>query len=389
MLVDDGVPCIAPSLETHHDICRLSKIIGGLTLALITPICAYHGCYWHCVSSLPLCVVLTCLDYLYSMGGQVINQSNCFNIFDKKLKSIMELNQLQSFVQVAQEGSFTRAAEKLFLTQPALSLQIKALETELGTPLFERRNRQIYLTEVGGIVLQRAKELMGIIEQIHQDIAAYQGVQMGRVQIGTSDTTCLYVLPSLVQVFRRQFPNIDIHLTNKPSDEVAELLKGGLVDFGIVTLPLVDPDLETQRLAWREDVIICHPNHPLAQRVPAGQDTVLPAELGKHTLLLLEEGSTSRSLLDQLFAETGISPQVMDLGSIEVIKRYVEIGLGISIVPKVAVKEEVRTGRLHAIAASWLPLRGVGLVLRRGGYLSPAGRMFVTMLQSEIEAVLA
>lgn len=294
---------------------------------------------------------------------------------------------MQSFVQVAQEGSFTRAAEKLYLTQPALSLQIKALETELGTPLFERRNRQIFLTEVGRMVLQRAKEILGVVAQIQQEVATYQGIQAGRVQIGTSDTTCLYVLPPFVQNFRALFPNIDIHLTNKPSEEVATLLKEGLVDFGIVTLPLVDPSLEIQRLAWREDVIICHPAHPLAER-SLGDGEVLPVVLGEYPLLLLEEGSTSRGLLNQLFAEHAISPHVMDLGSFEVIKRYVEINMGISVVPKVAVKEAVDAGRLHAISVPWLPLRGIGLVLRRGGYLSPASRKFVAMLQSEIEAVL-
>ena len=300
----------------------------------------------------------------------------------------MDLNQLHSFVQVAHEGSFTRAAEKLFLTQPALSLQIKALETELGTPLFERRNRQIYLTEVGHAVLLRAKEIEGVVEQIAQDVAAHQGVQTGRVRIGTSDTTCLYILPTFVQNFRAQFPNIDIHLTNKPSEEVAMLLKEGLVDFGIVTLPLADPHLEIQRLAWREDVIICHPAHPLAQRSQRGDAAVLPTDMGEYPLLLLEEGSTSRVLLNQLFVEHEIAPHIMDLGSFEVIKRYVEIDMGISVVPKAAVSDAVNAGRLCAISVPWLPLRGIGLVLRRNGYLSPASQRFVAMLQGEIAAVL-
>lgn len=304
----------------------------------------------------------------------------------------MDLNQLQSFVRVAQEGSFTRAAEKLYVTQPALSVQIKALETELGTPLFERRNRQIFLTEAGRVLLARAKEMLALAEQIEHDIAAYQGMQRGCVRIGTSDTTCLYILPRFVRAFRTQYPNIDIHLTNKPSEEVAVLLKEGVVDFGIVTLPLGDPNLEIQRLAWREDVIICHPAHPLAHQ-SQNNDGMLPpeispAELARYTLLLLEEGSTSRGLLNQLFVELEISPHVMDLGSFEVIKRYVEIDMGISIVPKVAVQQEVAEGRLHAISVPWLPLRGIGLVLRRGGYLSPASRSFVTMLQSEMEEVL-
>ena len=299
----------------------------------------------------------------------------------------MELHQLHSFMQVTQEGSFTRAAEKLFVTQPALSLQIKALESELGAPLFERRNRQIFLTDVGRMVLQRAQQLFGIVEQIEQDVASYQGLQTGRVRIGTSDTTCLYILPPFVQQFRTNFPKIDIHLTNKPSEEVAALLKDGLVDFSIVTLPLADPHLEIERVAWREDVIICHPSHPLVA-VSAGEMKLPPTVLGDYPLLLLEENSTSRGLLNQFFAEHSLSPQIMDLGSFEVIKRYVEIDMGISVVPKVAVKDEVRAGRLHAISVSWLPLRGIGLVLRRGGYLSPASQKFVAMLQDEIEAVL-
>lgn len=297
----------------------------------------------------------------------------------------MDLNQLASFIQVAQEGSFTRAAEKLFLTQPALSFQIKALETELGATLFERRNRQIFLTEVGRLVLARGKEILGVVEQIEQEVAAQQGGQTGHVRIGTSDTICLYVLPLIVQSFRAQFPKIDIHLTNKASDEVAALLKAGTVDFGIVTLPLIDPSLETLPLAQREDVIICHPSHPLAQ---VGRADLLPTQLGDYPLLLLEAGGTSRGLLNQLFVEHAIAPQVMDLGSIEVIKRYVEIDMGISVVPKVAVREEVKAGRLHMISVPWLPLREIGLVLRRGGYLSPASQQFVTRLQSEIKVVV-
>jgi DNA-binding transcriptional LysR family regulator len=300
----------------------------------------------------------------------------------------MDLNQLHTFVEVAQAGSFTRAAEKLFLTQPALSLQIKALETELGAPLFERRNRQIFLTEVGHAVLLRAQEIAGVVEKIQQDVAAHQGVQTGRVRIGTSDTTCLYILPDFVQRFRTQYPNIDIHLTNKPSEEVAALLKEGVVDFGIVTLPLADPHLEIQQLAWREDVVICHPAHPLAHAAQDETGGLLPTILGDYPLLLLEEGSTSRGLLNQLFVEYEIAPHSTDLGSFEVIKRYVEIDMGISVVPRVAVRAEVDAGRLCAISVPWLPLRGIGLVRRRGGYLSPANQRFVAMLQGEIAAVL-
>jgi DNA-binding transcriptional LysR family regulator len=293
----------------------------------------------------------------------------------------MDLNQLQGFVTIVHEGTFTRAAERLFLTQPALSLQIKALEEELGAPLFERRNRQVFLTEAGRTVFDRAEHLLALAGQIRQDIDALQGPHSGRLNIGASDTTCLYVLPPLVQQFRSRFPGVEIHLTNRPSGEIVELLKTGAVDFGIVTLPVADSQVESERLFWREDVAICRRGHPLAN-----QAEIDLADLNQYPLLLLEQGSTSRALLDGLFAAAGLAPQVIDLGSIEVIKRYVEIDLGISVVPALSVAEEVRAARLCALRLPWLLRRGVGLVQRRRGYLSPASQMFLRMLRDHIES---
>ena len=297
----------------------------------------------------------------------------------------MEFHHLQSFVQVAQEGRF-RGRRRSYSYSPALSLQIKALETELGTPLFERRNRQIFLTEMGRRLCGTTRDF----ERGRADSARGGGLsrraRQGECGLARAIHLSLYLAQPGASV-SYPIPNIDIHLTDQPSEEVAQLLKEGLVDFGIVTLPLVDPTLEIQRLAWREDVIICHPDHPLARRSPVGGGPVLPAEMGNYTLLLLEEGSTSRGLLNQLFVEHDIAPQIMDLGSFEVIKRYVEIDMGISIVPKVTVKEAVQAGPARYIRAV-VAIRGIGLVLRRGGYLSPASQRFVTLLQSGIEAVL-
>ena len=296
----------------------------------------------------------------------------------------MDFNQLRGFLAVAQEGSFTKAAEQLFLTQPALSLQIKALEEEFGERLFERRNKQVFLTEAGRILRTRAGQMMALSAQVQQEIAALRGLRAGRIHIGTSDTTCLYVLPPLIRTFRMEYPGIEIHLTNRPSPEVVELLKAGTIDVGIVTLPVRDPHLAVQHLFWREDVAICRPDHPLA-----GKETVTPADLVQYPLLLLEQGSTSRMLLDETFGNLGAALQTIDLGSIEVVKRYVEIDLGISIVPALAVTEEVRAGRLHAIRLAWLPTRGVGVVQRRQGYLSPAGQVFLDMLRWHIQNTIA
>jgi DNA-binding transcriptional LysR family regulator len=294
----------------------------------------------------------------------------------------MELNQLRGFVTIVREGSFTRAADKLFLTQPSLSHQIKMLEAELGEQLLERRGRRANLTEAGRIVLAQTEQILRCIEQIEQDLASLKGLHRGCIHIGASDTTCLYILPGVVQVFRSRFPGIEIHLTNRTSNEIVTLLKEGLIDFGIVTLPVSDPQVAVEPLMWLEDVAICRRDHPLAT-----QNTVSPADLAHYPLLLLERGSTSRSLLDQRFAAAGIAPEVIELGSIEVVKRYVAINLGISIVPKISVVGEVEAGLLQAIVLSWLPPRGVGLVQRRNGYISAAGQMFLSLLQNHVQTL--
>lgn len=292
----------------------------------------------------------------------------------------MELNQLRGFVTVARMGSFTRAAEALFLTQPALSLQVKALERSLGELLFERRGRTLLLTSAGRVVLKRAEQILDLIEQTGDEVQALKGLTGGQLVIGTSDSNCLYVLPDVVQLFRTSFPNVELHLTNSQSTRVASLVAEGRVDFGLVTLPVVAPHIESTPLFRREDVLICAPTHPLCAR-----SSITPQELGAYPLLLLDKSSNSRTLLDQALVEAGVvAESVMELGSIEVIKRYVEIELGVSVVPRFTAAIEIREGRLHAVPVEWLPECFVGVVKRKNGYLSPAAQMFLGLLEQYV-----
>lgn len=293
---------------------------------------------------------------------------------------IMELNQLRGFVTVARLGSFTRAAEALFLTQPAMSLQIKALEESLGETLFERQGRQLLLTPAGRLLLEAAEQILGLVEQTREEIQALKGLQGGQLSIGTNDSNCLYVLPDLIQRFRQQFPDVELRLTNSHSTQVATWVVEGQVEFGLVTLPILDPHLESQPLFDREDVLVCRPNHPLCS-----QSSVTPAALVEYPLLLLNRGSITRVMLDQMFAQADLIPKVvMELGSIEVIKQYVEIDLGVSIIPRFTAEEEIKKNRLYAIQLDWLPIRSVGIIQRRRGYLSPAAQTFLEMLQNEV-----
>jgi LysR family transcriptional regulator, cyn operon transcriptional activator len=293
----------------------------------------------------------------------------------------MELNQLRSFICVATVGSFTEAAEQLSLSQPALSLQIKALEQELGQQVFERRNRTIYLTEAGRILLDRGRQAMDLLEQTRQELDALAGLAHGRLRIGAGDTVCLYLFPPVVRAFRAAYPGIELHLTNRPSSEIVALLQAGEIDFGVATLPLAAADLDSKPLLRRRDVLICAPGHPLAQ---SSAPTL--ADLCQYNLLLLDPTSTSRLLLDRLLREAGLQPQISDLGSVEVIKRYVAIGLGISIAPAFAVVGEVERGELHAVPLPWLPPIQIGIVTRRKGVRSPAAQAFLALLETDMRS---
>ena len=293
----------------------------------------------------------------------------------------MNFDQLRGFLETAREKSFTRAAEKLFRTQPAVSLQIKSLEDELGQRLLERHGKRVSLTEAGRLLFNRAEQIFSIVDVIRSDMSGLGKLKTGRLTIGTSDTNCAYVLPAVVEAFRISYPGVEIQLTDRMSPEVARLVVDGSVDFGIATLPVNDNRLDTEPLFQRKDVVIAKPGHALSIRTRLSLSRV-----AEEPLLALEKGSTSRSLTDRIFLEAGIQPRIaMELGSIEVIKKFVEIGLGIAIVPEVSVRAEIESGRLSRLMVVGVPSRQVGVVKRMGGHLSPSAETFLAYLHSQIE----
>ncbi len=292
----------------------------------------------------------------------------------------MDLDQLRGFFETARHKSFTRAAEKLFLTQPAISLQVKALETELGERLFERHGKRVILTEAGRRLMKKAQEIFETVEAARQEMADLRELRVGRVSVGASDTNCAYVLPRSVTAYRKAYPGVEIRLMDRMSPGVERLVLDGVVDFGLATFPVSEPRLESDPLFDREDVVIFPPGHPIA-----GNHAVTLKDLSSYPLLLLERGSTSRALMDRSFLEAGFVADVaMELGSIEVIKRFVEIGLGIALVPKIAVASEVREGRVIASRVTDLPIRSVGVVKRAGVRLSQAAEVFLHFLRSDV-----
>ena len=294
----------------------------------------------------------------------------------------MDLYQLRSFYEIVREQSFTRAAAKLFLTQPAISLQLKALENELGETLIERNRRQLRLTLAGEIFFAHAKAILAQLEQARDDIAALKQVVRGRLAIGTSDTNCTYILPRLLAEFHARYPAVELDVRNRMSPEVGQLVLNDEVDFGLATLPVKHRDLVCESLFARRDVLICPLDHALGAR-----RRIALKQLAAYPFLVLERGSISRQLLEAAFQREGLALQVeMTLGGIEIIKRYVEIGLGIALVPEVAVAAEVAAGKVRAVQVNGLAKRQIGLIEHRRRQRTPATEAFLRLLREFVAA---
>jgi DNA-binding transcriptional LysR family regulator len=292
----------------------------------------------------------------------------------------MDLYQLRGFYEIARERSFTRAADKLFLTQPAISLQIKALENEMGEVLFDRKRRQIRLTAAGEVLFEHVRQVFNHLEDARNEMAALREALRGRLVLGTSDTNCTYILPGILEEYRRCYPGVELDIRNRMSPEIAQLVAADEVDIGVVTLPVRHRDVCEYPLLRRREVLICRPDHALGARKRVGLE-----KAAEFPMLVLERGSTSRQLLDAALSERDVHPQIaMELGGIEVLKRFVEIGLGLAIVPQIAVVGEVERGQLHAVEVAGLPAGEVGLIERRGRLRSAAASAFVELIESQL-----
>lgn len=293
------------------------------------------------------------------------------------MATYMDLERLNAFRAVADEQSFTRAAARLHKTQPAVSQAIKLLESGVGEPLFLRLPGGVRLTEAGRVLLEHAREAFHALEQARARLQSLRKLEHGLLRIGTSDTTACYVLPPVLRAFRDRYPGVELVLSNRPSPAILEHVATRAVDLGVVTLPVTRPGLKSRELTVREDVVICSRGGPFA-----GRKRVRLTELAAHPLLLLDKGARTRGFIDEQMARAGVAPRVaMELGSIEVIKRLVQLGFGVSIVPDVAVREEVKRGELCAASVfTRKSARRLGVVVPAEGGLSPAAREFLRAL---------
>jgi DNA-binding transcriptional LysR family regulator len=289
--------------------------------------------------------------------------------------------QLKAFQATAETLSFSKAAEQIFRTQSAVSIQIAKMEDVVGQKLFQRTTKQIELTEAGDILLRYANQIKALLEQAGQEMTDLEKMARGRLTICTSDTTACYQLPGIIQEYQAKYPGIEIIVRNATSLKTIDLVMDNQVDFGIATLKYLKPPLVAVPLFYRSDVVICHPDHPLAK-----MKTVFLKDLEAYNCVLLDQKCSSRRILDEACGTAGVTLSIsMELSSIEVVKNFVSINSGISVVPAIAVKREVMEKRLASLKIKDLqdadPIK-MGVIYKKDRYISLAAKSFLNMLKA-------
>jgi len=290
----------------------------------------------------------------------------------------MDLDQLKGFYYVARLGSFTEAAERLYLTQPAISLQVKALERELGERLLERSRRRVRLTAAGEVILAHAEEVLRKVDELEKAGRELKGLERGRLALGSSDTTSLYRLPPLLAKLRASHPGIEVAVRCLMSREIARSLVEGDLDLGILALSEPLRGLETIPLFTEPLGCIVSPRHPFAKLSRVGV-----REVRAEPLILLEPASVTRKLIDRALGqgedEDGARPR-LELSNFEVIKRFVAADLGVSIVPESSV--DPRRDDVVLVALREEVSVGLGAAYRKGRKLTQAARAFLDLARA-------
>jgi len=290
----------------------------------------------------------------------------------------MDDHKLRVFCTVAETKSFSKASSIIHLTQPAVSLQVQALEEIYETKLFDRSNNTVTLTPAGRLLYKYAKDILNLYATVSRDIGGLTGLVKGSLTVGASSTVANYVLPAVVADFRRIHPKTRVNLLVGNSKKVVEMLNSGTIDVGLIEGEVNRQKIVMERLAEDELVLIMPPSHPLA-----GRKDIPVAELAREPFIIREDGSGTRQMIEKHLSKHGLTPQNMNisliLGSTEAIKGAVEQGMGISMVSEWAVRRETEVGSLAKGRFQELKVsRHFSIVHGKNGYLS---HMFETFME--------
>jgi len=289
----------------------------------------------------------------------------------------LQVTHLRTLQAIARHGSFSRAAQALNLTQPAVSMQVRHLEQALGLSLLERVGKRAFPTRAGELLLAHADRALRELEAGVERVQELRGVVAGRVRLGTSASISIYLLPPALRRFRARYPETEVVIVTGNASEITRAIVANELDVGIVSLPVRDRELAVAPFFRDELVAIAPAESPLRRTRAVDART-----LAGHPLILFEAGATLRRVIDGWFHRAGVAPRSpMELGNTEAIKKLVEAGLGLSITSWFSVKGEVRDRTLAALRLTPPLERQIGLVRRRDKPRTPALDAFVAALE--------
>lgn len=294
----------------------------------------------------------------------------------------MEDHKLKVFCTVAETKSFSKTSEIIHLTQPAVSLQIQALEEIYETKLFDRSSSTVTLTPAGEILYKYAKEILGLYANVEKVIGEITGLVKGSISIGASSTIGNYLLPGVITDFKKAHLKIKIHLLVGNTKRVVDMLNSGSIDVGLVEGEVSRQKMVVEKLIPDELLLVVPAHHPWAKK----KDIPI-SELTKEPFIFREGGSGTRQMIEMFLAKYGISPNnmkvAMVLGSTEAIKEAVENGLGVSILSRWAVRKEIKYGTLQLLRIKEERVnRDFSLIINKSSVSSHAVDEFLTYLRS-------
>jgi DNA-binding transcriptional LysR family regulator len=291
------------------------------------------------------------------------------------------LKPLRAFCQTARLGSVSRAAEALYVSQPAVTQQLQALERELGVRLFERSGRRLVPTREGETLYELARPLVEGIDGLGGAFREQlRGLDAGELHVAAGSSTILYLLPRIVEAFRAAQPDVRLILHNVTGAGGLDLLRSDEVDLAVGSMLDVPADLDYAPVYRFDPMLITPPDHSLA-----GKRQLALEDLSPYGLILPPRRLTTYRLVDLVFQQNRVPYTVaLEVGGWEVIKQYVAMGLGISIVTSICLTEADRERVAARSLARWFPLRSYGVVMRKGKYLSPQARAFVDLIKPDL-----
>lgn len=292
----------------------------------------------------------------------------------------MDLRQLEMFVSVAENESFTLASQQLYVAQSAISRKIAMLEDELRVKLFKRVNKRIYLTAEGETFLRYARKVFQNLRDAVLEVSEISQLRCGRVSIGAGVIACTHLLPPVLERFREIYPQLELEVVVGPTERLVAEIRSNRIDLGLLTLPIDYPDIEVVPYCSEELVVVASPKHEVLRK----RKLLAPGELAQYPLILFRKGAYTRKVIDQFLLDADVKPVIRtEADDVATIKPLVKINLGITIIPLRAVEEEIRRGEFHYLRIRGCNLRRqLGLVFHKSDHVPKAVRELIGLFMA-------